>query len=126
MSNETKVNTENLEFHDGGDGWSYEVWRDTTTDKLYHVPIEIQRYYEDMEEVESCFEAKFGPHQKDYIDEGHVDGEKRYTQAEAIEVIRKLVKEDDMFKEIPSEDWSGSELIEMGAKWYHIYYKGLN
>jgi len=106
MSNKTKVNTDNLEFHDGGDGWSYEVWIDTTTDKLYHVPIEIQRYYEDMEEVESCYEAKFGPHLKDYIDEGHV--------------------EDDMFKHINLEKLDGATLIEMGAKWYHSYYKGLN
>lgn len=57
---EVMPDSDALEFHEGGDGVEYEVWRDEKTDKLYRVPIEIVRDFSDMEEVSSCHEAKFG------------------------------------------------------------------
>jgi hypothetical protein len=56
----TKVNTDNLEFYDSGDGVSYEVWQDETTEQLYRVPIEVVRDFVNIEEVDSPFQAKFG------------------------------------------------------------------
>tara|TARA_R110000824_G_scaffold39200_1_gene118803 strand:- start:2367 stop:2669 length:303 start_codon:yes stop_codon:yes gene_type:complete len=38
-----------LEFADPGDGWSYEVWVDTITNKNYKVPIEIVRDWSNIE-----------------------------------------------------------------------------
>jgi hypothetical protein len=32
-----------LEFYHSGDGWSHEIWVDTTSDVYYKVPIEIVR-----------------------------------------------------------------------------------
>mgnify|MGYP003640837343 FL=1 len=45
------VDLDNLEITEGGDGVEYEVWIDTTTDKLYSVPIEIVRYWDEMKEL---------------------------------------------------------------------------
>ena len=45
------VDLDNLEITEGGDGVEYEVWIDTTTDKLYSVPIETVRYWDEMKEL---------------------------------------------------------------------------
>ena len=51
---------EELEWYDAGDGVEYEVWMNTTTKKLYKVEIEVVRNFNEMEEVSSLHEAKFG------------------------------------------------------------------
>ena len=47
----TKEILERLEWEHGGDGVEYEFWKDPATDKLYNVPIEIVRDFDNMEEV---------------------------------------------------------------------------
>jgi hypothetical protein len=50
----TKVNqniTNTLEFYDYGDGVEYEIWRDTLTNKFYHVPIEINRDWSNIKTI---------------------------------------------------------------------------
>ena len=42
---------DNLEITEGGDGVEYEVWKDKTIDKLYSVPIEIQRNWDEIKEL---------------------------------------------------------------------------
>lgn len=37
--------------YDDGDGVEYEIWLDEETGKRYNVPIQINRYFEEMEEV---------------------------------------------------------------------------
>lgn len=39
-------------YLDGGDMIEYEFWRDPVTNKLYNVPIEIVRDFDNAEEVE--------------------------------------------------------------------------
>ena len=43
---------ERLEWEHGGDMIEYEFWRDPVTNKLYNVPIEIVRDFDNAEEVE--------------------------------------------------------------------------
>ena len=47
------INEQEMEFYDGGDGVEWEVWIDKKTNKKYVVPIQIQRYFEDAEELEN-------------------------------------------------------------------------
>lgn len=54
------LSEENLEFFEGGDGTEYEVWKHKTTDQLYRVPIQIERYFGEAEPVSSGHAAKFG------------------------------------------------------------------
>ena len=42
---------EEMEFFDGGDGVEWEVWINKKTNKKYVVPIQIQRFFEDAEEL---------------------------------------------------------------------------
>ena len=42
---------DDLEITEYGDGVEYEVWIDTTTNKLYNVPIETVRYWDEMKEL---------------------------------------------------------------------------
>ena len=51
---------ERLEWYDGGDGVEYEIWQDTVTKKLYKVEIEIVRNFQEAEEVDSMWSARFG------------------------------------------------------------------
>jgi hypothetical protein len=37
----------------GGDQVEYEIWLDEETGKEYNIPIEIKRYFDDMEEEEN-------------------------------------------------------------------------
>ena len=39
-----------IEWYDGGDGVTYEIWQDEDG-KLYHVPIEIVRDFDNAEDV---------------------------------------------------------------------------
>ena len=48
----TKEILERLEWEHGGDMIEYEFWRDPVTNKLYNVPIEIVRDFDNAEEVE--------------------------------------------------------------------------
>ena len=48
-----KIEYNNAEFYDSGDGVEYEIWIDKKTNKKYVVPIQIQRYLEDAEELEN-------------------------------------------------------------------------
>jgi len=57
---ERNVCPDALDWHEGGDGCEYEVWKDEETGKLYKVGIEIKRDFTNMTEVESLFKAKFG------------------------------------------------------------------
>lgn len=43
---------ERIEWKDGGDGIEYEFWQDPKTGKIYNVPIEIVRDFDNAEEVE--------------------------------------------------------------------------
>lgn len=54
------LKSELIEWYDGGDGVEYEVWQDKITKQLFRVPIEIVRDFDEMEEVSSVYEAKFG------------------------------------------------------------------
>ena len=45
------INENGKEFYDGGDGVEWEVWIDKKTNKKYVVPIQIQRFFEDAEEL---------------------------------------------------------------------------
>ena len=45
------INEEEMEFFDGGDGVEWEVWINKKTNKKYVVPIQIQRFFEDAEEL---------------------------------------------------------------------------
>tara|TARA_Y100001937_G_C6976330_1_gene265669 strand:- start:441 stop:623 length:183 start_codon:yes stop_codon:yes gene_type:complete len=47
---ERKFEYGDLTYHDG-DGVEYEIWLDEDTGKKYNVPIQINRYFEEMEEV---------------------------------------------------------------------------
>ncbi len=47
------INEQEMEFYDGGDGVEWEVWIDKKTNRKYVVPIQIQRYFEDAEELEN-------------------------------------------------------------------------
>ena len=38
--------------YDGGDGVEYEIWLDEETRKKYIIPIQITRYFDEIEEVE--------------------------------------------------------------------------
>ena len=40
---------ERLEWYDGGDGIDYEIWIDTKTEILYRVPIELKRYWDEIQ-----------------------------------------------------------------------------
>lgn len=53
------LSEDNLEWVDSGDGVSYEIWIDKDG-QLYRIPIEIVRYFDDAEKVNSSHEAKFG------------------------------------------------------------------
>ena len=44
---------ENLEFYDGGDGVEWETWECEECNNLYVVPIEIQRYFKDIELIKT-------------------------------------------------------------------------
>lgn len=46
---EEKFNDYDLTY-DGGDGVEYEIWLDEETGKRYNIPIQITRYFDDMEE----------------------------------------------------------------------------
>jgi len=52
IENEVKINIDSLEYY-AGDGVEWEIWRDKKTNKKYAVPIEIQRYFEDAEELKN-------------------------------------------------------------------------
>ena len=43
--------SDNLEFYDGGDGVEWEVWIDNKNNKKYVIPIQIQRFWDDAEEL---------------------------------------------------------------------------
>lgn len=43
---------ERLEWKHGGDGVEYEFWEDPKTGKIYNVPIEVVRDFDNAEEVE--------------------------------------------------------------------------
>jgi len=47
------INEKEMEFYDGGDGVEWEVWIHKKTNKKYVVPIQIQRFFEDAEELEN-------------------------------------------------------------------------
>ena len=42
---------ENLEWYDSGAGVEYEIWIDMETEKLYNVPIEIVRDWDNIKEI---------------------------------------------------------------------------
>ena len=48
-----KIDYNNAEFYDSGDGVEYEIWICKKTNKKFVVPIEIQRYFEDATEIEN-------------------------------------------------------------------------
>ena len=45
------INEKEMEFYNGGDGVEWEVWINKKTNKEYVVPIQIQRFFEDSEEL---------------------------------------------------------------------------
>ena len=48
-----KIDYNNAEFYDSGDGVEYEIWICKKTSKKFVVPIEIKRYFEDAIEIEN-------------------------------------------------------------------------
>ena len=48
-----KIDYNNAEFYDTGDGVEYEIWICKKTNIKFVVPIEIQRYFEDAREIEN-------------------------------------------------------------------------
>jgi len=54
-----KPTEEDLEWFDGGDGVEYEVWKHADG-RMFKVPIEIVRNFDEAEEVDSLHQAKFG------------------------------------------------------------------
>ena len=58
-----------------------------------------------------------------YIDEGHEEGIKEYTESEAINVIKEIIKEDKDIVNGAEDKLSDENIIELGAKWYSIYKK---
>ena len=58
-----------------------------------------------------------------YIDEGHEDGIKEYTESEAINVIKEIIKQDKDIVNGAEDKLSDENIIELGAKWYSIYKK---
>jgi len=53
IDQEVNINEQEMEFYDGGDGVEWEVWINKKTNKKYVVPIQIQRFFEDAEELEN-------------------------------------------------------------------------
>ena len=47
------INQKEMEFYDGGDGVEWEVWIDKKNNKKYVIPIQIQRFWDDAEELEN-------------------------------------------------------------------------
>jgi len=45
------IDPNDLEIHDSGDGVSYEIWKSKSTKRMYHIPIEIEREWNDAEDV---------------------------------------------------------------------------
>ena len=60
----------------------------------------------------------------EYIDEGHTDGVQYYTEKEAIDTIRDILKEDSTLREslgIKDMDIIGEDaLLSIGYKYYNI------
>ena len=48
-----KLDYNNAEFYEGGDGVEYEIWICKKTSKKFVVPIEIQRNFEDATEIKN-------------------------------------------------------------------------
>jgi hypothetical protein len=42
---------ERLYFYDSGDGVEYELWKDSLTNQVYKVPIEIVRDWDNIKEL---------------------------------------------------------------------------
>jgi hypothetical protein len=45
---QSKMELDDLEFTEYGDGVEYEIWKDTKTGILYNVPIEIVRDWDNI------------------------------------------------------------------------------
>lgn len=60
---------------------------------------------------------------KRFIDEGHEEGVKRYSDKEAISVIRKIISEDlDVLREGENlENITDNRVLEIGYNFYSIY-----
>jgi hypothetical protein len=59
---------------------------------------------------------------KPYIDEGHVDAPKRYSEKKAIKVIKSLLKDDDdLLNGRDVESISDDDILEIGFYYYEIY-----
>lgn len=59
---------------------------------------------------------------KEYIDEGHVDGIKYYTEKKAIKVIKEILKEDeDLLDGRNIRKMSDDDILEIGHNFYSIY-----
>jgi len=59
---------------------------------------------------------------KPYIDDGHVDGQKRYSEKKAIKVIKSLLKDDDeLLNGRNIELISDDDILEIGFYHYEIY-----
>lgn len=58
-----------------------------------------------------------------YIDEGHDDGIKKYTESEAISVIRDIISDDlDVMREGETlENITDDRVLEIGYNFYSIY-----
>jgi hypothetical protein len=58
-----------------------------------------------------------------YIDEGHEEGVKSYTEKEAISVIREIISDDlDVLREGETlENITDDRVLEIGYNFYSIY-----
>tara|TARA_R110002096_G_scaffold435390_1_gene660599 strand:- start:1640 stop:1978 length:339 start_codon:yes stop_codon:yes gene_type:complete len=63
----------------------------------------------------------------EYIDEGHTDGVQYYTEKEALDTIRDILKEDSILREslgIEDMDMIGDDaLLSIGYRHYNIYMR---
>ena len=57
-----------------------------------------------------------------YVDEGHEDGTKYYTFAQALREIKRILKDDkDLLRGRKISSISVDDLIEYGSKFYNIW-----
>jgi len=90
--------------------------------------IDFMKLVSDGYNVEQKRESDLAS-KKIYTDYGHVDGVKEYTQAEAVEAIKEILKEDEDLSKVQQHDvdlLTDEEIIEAGMTWYQIEYTPKN
>ena len=92
--------------------------------------IDFMKLVSDGYDVEQKKESDLSS-KKIFTDYGHVDGVKEYTQAEAVEVMKEILKDDDdlhslIIEEYDVEKMTDEQILEIGMKWYQLEYTPKN